>query len=248
MEHYPDALVHFEKAKSLAENPVVQTYQSVNLANALWKLGRYTESDALLQAEPPNDVLGATMAGNRAESLLSQEKYQQALSFIEVTISRYPKISARGEQEFELERAIAKAHLGMKEQALADLDEVRRRAKPENASEEAELNLGIAEISLNADLTQEAKDEASKAAAHYASTEQLDSELRSVCIAAAASKALNDSTEYSSFATKALDIRSQIQHTWSPQTSETYLSRPDIRTLLAKIAQENLSNRRSHGA
>jgi Flp pilus assembly protein TadG len=131
---------------------------------------------------------------------------------------------------------------------LADLNDVQQRAKPGNESEEAALNLEIAEISLNTDRPKEAHDEASKAAAHYASTRQLDSELRSVCIAAAASKALNDSTEYNSFSAKALDILSEIQHTWSPQTSETYLSRPDVRTLLAKIAQENLSNRRSHGA
>jgi Tfp pilus assembly protein PilF len=247
MEHYPDALAHYEKAQSLAENPVVKTYQSVNTASALWKLGHYTESDALLQAEPPNDVLGATMADTRAESLLSRGRYQQALSYIEATITRYPKISARSEQELELKRAIAEAHLGMKQQALADLGNVLQRAKPGNESEEAALNLEIAEISLNADLPQEAYDKASMAATHYASTGQLDSELRSACIAAAASKTLNDSTEYSSYAAKALDILSQIQHTWGPQISETYLSRPDIRNLLAKVPQEDLSNRRSHG-
>ena len=235
MERYPDALVHFEKAQSLAENPMVKTYQPVNTANVLWKLGRYAESDALLQTEPPNDVVGATMADTRAESLLSREKYQQALSYIEATLARYPKMSARGQQDLELERAIAEAHLGMKTQALADLGAVQQRTKPENASEEAALSLQIAEISLNANMPQAAHDEAAKAAAHYASTGQLDSELRSVCIAAAASRALNNSTEYSSYAAKALDIRSQIQHTWSPQLAETYLSRPDIRTLLAKI-------------
>ena len=175
------------------------------------------------------------MAGGRAESLLSQGKYQQALSYIEATLTKYPRMSARGEQDLELERAIAEAHLGMKTQALTDLGAVQQRTNPENASEEATLNLESAEISLNADMPQDAHDKAAKAAAHYASTGQLDSELRSVCIAAAASKALNNSTEYSSYATKALDIRSQIQHTWSPQISETYLSRPDIRTLLAKI-------------
>jgi hypothetical protein len=123
----------------------------------------------------------------------------------------------------------------MKKEALADLVEVQQVAKPENASEEATLNLEIAEINLNAEMPQDAYAKAANAAAHFASTGQLDSELRSVCIAAAASKALDNSAEYNSYSAKALDIRSLIQHTWNPQLSETYLSRPDIRTLLAKI-------------
>jgi serine/threonine protein kinase len=246
MERYPDALSHFENARSLADDSS-KIYQAANMADALWKLGRYRESDVLLQAQAPNDVLGATMADTRVESLLSQEKYEQALSYIAATTARYPKMSASGQQELELERAIAEAHLGMKTEALADLGEVQRGSKPKNASEEAMLNLEIAEINLNAEMPQDAYGKAAEAAAHFASTGQLDSELRSVCIAAAASKALDNSVEYSSYSAKALDIRSLIQHTWNPQLSETYLSRPDIRTLLAKIPQEELSNRRSHG-
>jgi serine/threonine protein kinase len=234
MERYPDALSHFENARSLADDSS-KIYQAANMADALWKLGRYRESDVLLQAQAPNDVLGATMADTRVESLLSQEKYEQALSYIAATTARYPKMSASGQQELELERAIAEAHLGMKKEALADLSEVQRGSKPENDSEEATLNLEIAEINLNAEMPQDAYGKAAKAAAHFASTGQLDSELRSVCIAAAASKALDNSAEYSSYSAKALDIRSLIQHTWNPQLSETYLSRPDIRTLLAKI-------------
>ena len=234
MERYPDALSHFENARSLADESS-KIYQAANMANALWKLGRYRESDVLLQAQAPNDVLGATMADTRVESLLSQEKYEQALSYIEATTARYPKMSASGHQDLELERAIAEAHLGMKKEALADLGEVQQGAKPENASEEATLNLEIAEINLNAEMPQDAYAKAANAAAHFASTGQLDSELRSVCIAAAASKALDNSAEYNSYSAKALDIRSLIQHTWNPQLSETYLSRPDIRTLLAKI-------------
>jgi serine/threonine protein kinase len=246
MERYPDALSHFENARSLADDSS-KIYQAANMADALWKLGRYRESDVLLQAQAPNDVLGATMADTRVESLLSQEKYEQALSYIAATTARYPKMSASGQQELELERAIAEAHLGMKKEALADLGEVQQGSKPENASEEATRNLEIAEINLNAEMPQDAYGRAAEAAAHFASTGQLDSELRSVCIAAAASKALDNSAEYSSYTAKALDIRSLIQHTWNPQLSETYLSRPDIRTLLAKIPLEELSNRRSHG-
>ena len=247
MERYPDALPHFENARSLADD-ASKPYQVANIADALWKLGRYADSDALLQTAPPTDVLGAKMAETRVESLLSQGKYKQALSYIGVTTTRYPKMSASEQQHIEFDRAIAEAHLGLKRQAVADMVDVQQRAKPESAAEEAALDLEIAEISLNADLPQLAHDEASEAAAHYASTGQLDSELKSVCIAAAASKALNNTTEFTSYTVKAVDIVSQIQQTWSLQVSQTYLSRPDIRTLMAKIPHADLSDRRPHGA
>jgi hypothetical protein len=122
----------------------------------------------------------------------------------------------------------------MKKQALDDLDDLERREKTGKFGEESARNLTIAEVSLSVGEAQQAHDAAVQAAAHYASTGQLDSELHSVCLAAAASKLLKDANEYSNFSAKAVDIVAQIQHTWSPQVSQTYLSRPDIRMLCGK--------------
>jgi hypothetical protein len=110
---------------------------------------------------------------------------------------------------------------------------------------ESAWNLTIAEISLGAGLPQQALDAAAKAAAGFASTGQLDSQLQSVCLAAAAAKRLKNAPEYSTYSTKAVDIISQIQHTWSPQVSQTYLSRPDIQMLLLEIPVAARSDRRS---
>ena len=64
MEQYPDALAHFLNAKSLADTSSFRAYESVNAAETLWKLGRYTESDAMLQFEPGNEALAARPSGS----------------------------------------------------------------------------------------------------------------------------------------------------------------------------------------
>ncbi|WP_263366530.1 serine/threonine-protein kinase [Edaphobacter bradus] len=247
MERYPDALLHFEKAKSLADNPTGRMYEVVHTANTLWRLGRYSDSDALLQEAAPNDVLAARMAGIRTRSLLSRGKYREALSYSQSMTTRYPNLSVSHRHEAAFDRAIAEAHLGMKMQTIADLENLKRY-QAGNAAEEATQDMKIAEISLNVGLAQQARDRAVKAAQHFASTGQLDSELQSSCIAAAASKKLDDPVQFNSYSRKAVDILLQIQQTWSAQEYQSYLSRPDIRTLVAKIPRGDLSNRRSHGA
>ena len=240
MERYPDALSHFEKAKSLADNPTTKMYQEVNSADALWRLGRYSDSDALLQGTPPNDVLGATMSEIRTESLLSRAQYKEALSYVETTVARYPKMSSAGRQEIAWDRAIAQSHLKMANQALAATEELKRQ-QPDNPAQAAQRQMEIAEIDLNAGLAQQAHDEAAKAAAYFAGTGQLDSELRSVCLVDAASETLRDSTEPDLNSKKTVDIVAQIQQTWSPQFSQTYLSRPDIRRCLQRFHTRNSS-------
>jgi tetratricopeptide (TPR) repeat protein len=245
-EQYPDALLHFRNAASLVDTASDRAWEAVWAAIQLWKLGRYEESDAMLQIGPVNGML-ATFAGEaRTASLLSRGRYREALALARQMPERYPKMRSVDQQEFERDRAIAESHLGMTRQALSDLDDLEKREKTGQFGEEAIKNLAIAEVSLFSGLPQQAHDAAVQAAAHYASIGQLDSELHSVCLAAAASKLLKDHTAYSAFSTKAVDIISQIRHTWSPQESQTYFSRPDLQLLMREVpAAANLIRRPS---
>jgi serine/threonine protein kinase/Tfp pilus assembly protein PilF len=245
MEQYPDALVHFENAKSLADTASDKAYGAVNFAETLSRLGRFAESDAMLQFEPVNDTLTILAAKVRTESLLGRGKYQEALLLAQQMPDRYPKMASGDQVEFERDRAIAESHLGMKLQALNDLSDLERKQETWKPGEESPRNLTIAEISLGAGLLQQAHDAAAKAAASFAATGQLDSELQSVCLAAAAAKRLKNVPEYNTYSAKAVDIVSQIQHTWSPQVSQTYLSRPDIQMLLREIPVVSRSDRSS---
>jgi predicted Zn-dependent protease len=180
------------------------------------------------------------MSEIRTESLLSRAQYKEALSYVETTVARYPKMSSAGRQEIAWDRAIAQSHLKMANQALAATEELKRQ-QPDNPAQAAQRQMEIAEIDLNAGLAQQAHDEAAKAAAYFAGTGQLDSELRSVCLVDAASETLRDSTEPDLNSKKTVDIVAQIQQTWSPQFSQTYLSRPDIRRCLQRFHTRNSS-------
>jgi hypothetical protein len=87
-------------------------------------------------------------------------------------------------------------------------------------------------------LAQEEREAATKAAAaHFESAGQLDSELHSVCFAALAAKMLNNSTDYSIYSAKAVDISFQIRHTWDPNDYKTYMLRPDLELLRREIPE-----------
>jgi tetratricopeptide (TPR) repeat protein len=235
MEQYPDALLHFESAASLADSASSKASEAFWAADPLWRMGRYPESDTLLQTGAVNDMLTMVAGEVRTASLLSRGRYREALAIARQMPEKYPKMSSSGQQEFARDRAIAEAHLGMKQQALREVDDLEGREKTGGFGEEAERDLAIAEVSLFSGQPQRAHDAAVRAAAHYASTRQLDSELRSVCLAAAAAKLLKNVPEYSTFSAKAVDIISQIRETWSPQVSSTYLSRPDLQLLMREI-------------
>jgi tetratricopeptide (TPR) repeat protein len=235
MEKYPEALTHFEKASSLADTASSRAYQALHSAEILWKLGRYAESDAMLQFEPAGDQFFITAGEIRAAALLSKRQYREALNLSRDMLTKYPRMESDDQQEFVLDRATAEAHMGLKKQALLDLDALKKQPKSGGPIREMARDIALAEIDINVGLSQQAHDEVAKAAMHYSSTGQLDSALRSSCLAASASKRLNNGPEFNTYSGIVVDIVSRIQHTWSPQVSQTYLSRPDIQMLLRDI-------------
>jgi tetratricopeptide (TPR) repeat protein len=245
MEQYPEALTHFEKASSFADTASSKAYQALDSAETLWKLGRYSESDAKLQFEPAGDLF-LIMAGEiHAESLLSKRQYKEALNLSREMLSKYPSMESGDQKEFQLERTIAEAHLGLKREALLDLDGLEKLPKPDSPTKEMAWELAMADIDFNVDLSQQAHDKAAKAARLYSSTGQLDSALRSSCLAASASKRLNNGPEFNTYSAIAVDIVSRIKHTWNPQVYQIYFSRPDIQMLLRDIPVATHSDRRS---
>lgn len=56
MEQYPTALERFQNARSEADG-TAKAYQALHCASTLWKLGRYSESDEMLQSVPNTETL-----------------------------------------------------------------------------------------------------------------------------------------------------------------------------------------------
>ncbi len=56
MEQYPNALERFQNARSEAEGTDAKAYQALHCADTLWRLGRYSESDEMLQSVPATET------------------------------------------------------------------------------------------------------------------------------------------------------------------------------------------------
>jgi Protein kinase domain len=242
-EQYPDALVRFQNAKALSDTVSSSEYEAINAADALWRLGRYVESEEMLQFVPANDTIARLVDLVRIQSLLSSRKYGETLRLAEQTLN-YSKIAADDRLEMEADKIIAESRLGMKKQALTDWEAWKVTEQTDNSMKEARRSLVTAEVALANGWWQQAHDEGVKAAEQFALNGQMDSELHSVCFAALAAKELHNSAEYEIYSAKVVDIISKIQQTWSPKASQTYLSRPDLQMLMREIPIAARSNRR----
>jgi serine/threonine protein kinase len=235
-EEYNDALDHFQMARSLADINRTRSFQELNCADVLWRLGRYGESDTILGALSANKNFMEMAATVRIVSLLSRSAYKDGLVFSEQMVRENSKMTPDRKQEFEKAKAIAEAHLGMKAKALEDLSRIRNRGieGPEDIAREQLL---AAEVYLAVKQPQQAYDNAVPAQIYFTSSGQHDSELRSALLAAVASKELRNAQEYSKYSLKIVDTLSQLQHTYDPQGFQIYLSRPDLRILRQEVQE-----------
>jgi tetratricopeptide (TPR) repeat protein len=243
MEQYPDALIRFQDAKASSDTASSSEYEAINAADALWRLGRYYESEEMLQFVPANDAIARLVDLVRIQSLLSSRKYGETLRLAEQTLN-YSTIAADDRLEMDADKIIAESRLGMKKQALTDWEAWKVAEQTGNSMKEERRSLVTAEIALANGLWQQAHDESVKAAEHFALSGQMDSELHSLCFVALAAKELHNRAEYEIYSAKVVDIISKIQQTWSPKVSQTYLSRPDLQMLMREIPIAVRSNRR----
>lgn len=236
MEQYPDALEHSENARLLASTDLRRSYPASYCAEALSRLGRYAESEAMLGLASQNPALSMSINQSRVELLLSQQKYTQALGLAQQILVKNPDMQPEDKRSFERFKVFAEAHLGMKQRAqlglLAWFPPGQEKDDPEDTAQD---QLTTAEIYLWLAMNQKARDAAQAAEKYFASTEQPDSALRSALLAAAASQAMKDEASRMNFAKIVIDIERELRHTWGPEPLQTYLARPDIRTLTQHI-------------
>ena len=235
MEQYPEALAHFESASSLADAASDREYPAINAADALWKLGRYSESEMMLRFKPTNERVAALTTVERDGALLSQGRFREVVALSDEVMARNPDMEGDDRQLVLSRKLLARTHLGRSPQTLQELDAFEKESRTSDAAEEAARDLVLAEAELSIGMAEAAHRSAVDAAAHFEATHQMDSELHSVCLAAAAAKVLNLSAEYNLYRTKAVDILSEIKQTWGSPTFQSYVSRPDLQLLLRQV-------------
>jgi len=238
MEKYPDALTHFENARALATSDLMRSYQEFHCGETLRRLGNYAESEVMLQLARSNPTPShiADVDESHVESLLSQQQYAPALKLEQEMIARAPD---EAHKRYELQdMALAESHLGMKKPALDTLAALASLEQGKSSPQEAAQDqMTAAEVYLWLQMNSQAHAAAAGAEAFFASTGQLDSELRSAYLAAAAARALKDAGSYEAFSKKVIDIGINLRENWGPEPFQRYLSRPDMRTLSQRAAR-----------
>lgn len=240
LEQYPEALEHFQNAEKLADSDMWRSYQALHCADALWRLGRFSESETMFRLASGNTLLLPSISQQRVESFLRQQKFGASLRLAQQVIAQYPDMTADSKDQLKQDIAVAEAHLGMKNRALAVLPPiVTPNQSNVGPADSAQNQLTAAEIYLWLGMYQQARDAALMGLKYFSSGNQLDSELQCAGLATAASKAMKDEAGYLSSSKKTVDILIELRHTWNPASLETYLARPDIRALTAFLPQNS---------
>ncbi len=245
MELYPDALVHFQRSLDRSQKNIDKVYEALHCANTLEKLGRYAEADSDLKIgeallrQPGATANGAMLvayAEVEVESLLGQQKYEQASTLAGDVLAKYPTLQPDDRQQLQLNKAIAEAHLGHKAAAWKYLTAgLAKDPETDDKVHNAEAGLQESEIALATGRTREAFDAAVETESYYASTAQRESQLRSAWLAAAAAQQLDDPGSAAKYSQKSVDILAGLQQTWGRPAVHTYLERPDIHALAGKL-------------
>lgn len=230
-EQYPWALAHFERAWALAEGGTNRSYQALSRADVLVKLGRFGDAERLLR--PITDTLFAADVGDvRADSLLKQDRYSEALALTTDLLAGDPEMVAEIKEEIEHDRSVSEAHLHRNADALRHLAEAGQSTNDNDPAERWALALQAAEIKVFCGRAHEGRDEAIADEAYFASKGQLDSNLHAALLVVTASKILHDDMNSDKYSTKAVDILFALEHNWGPEAFHTYSSRPDVRMLM----------------
>lgn len=241
-EQYPDALEHFQKARTLASDDLNQAVEAASCADVLIRLGKFADAEALLQPIEKFEGMRILDGKTRSGEFLAQQKYANVEALTTSILKTHPDIDLASMQQLQLDRAVAEAHLHKNAQALTDVQHSEANSQPEHGSDvTAHATLQIVEVELWTGDARQAREDAAKIEQYFASQGQLDSDLRASLIAALSSRTLNDTVACNKFTLKAVDIQSSLEHTWDPQVFRTYLSRPDLRALMRAVPRNNFS-------
>lgn len=243
LQRYPDALGHFQAALATART-IGQfiEYEAAKCADVLWRLGRFPEARQMLDRIPPEKRKLPDTAVSvdcvSAEMSLGQRRFQEALGLAQHTLKAASAPNPSQVMELRIISGLAQAELGnpgpARQSCQNALDLARRRG---DLYMSAEAGLCAARSAMAAGSPQEALAPAETARQFFASSQQKESEWRSLLYLAEASKNSGDPASAAKYAKKALDIVSAFENNWGNRTYRLYVSRPDIESALRELSK-----------
>jgi tetratricopeptide (TPR) repeat protein len=227
VERYPEALPHYQRAASFADKDDDRGEELLRYANALWQIGRYRESDAVLDALPATQTVQSERAVERSLSLLSQLRYKRAEEAAGLGLRKHLDTDPDSRTELIWNQLLAQSHSGKGREVIPELQKLASMFSAQMPSDVWKRKLSLADAELAAGRAMEAKETAIAATNYFKDSAQPESELRSAFLAAAASEKLHDSVTLHIYVGTAVDILSELKQTWGPDPFQSYLTRPD---------------------
>jgi len=233
LDRYPEAVPHYQRAASFADKDDDKGKELLSNAEALWKVGRYRESDAVLDSLPATPAVQVDAADERFDSSMSRQQFKQAQNVAASALRKYPGMDSESKEELKWDELVARSHLTKGKEAIQALQAYAALVSADDPAVAWDCKLTIADAELAAGQNNEARQLAIAASDYFAGSARPESQLRSALIAAAAAKDLGDQSGSQTYRNKAVDILTGLKQTWGPDPLQSYLNRPDIAALTA---------------
>lgn len=249
LEDYPAALTHYEGAmESGRKLHADEGYQELGCADALWRLGRYSEAETMLaraSSGPDHRMdLARSIAAIRARMELSRERFHDAIAVSRRAREAYTGFTPDQMIDLQISEAAAEARLGNIDRAEQETEHLLAFAtNTGRPALVAEAQLVGAEIYLWLRSPQKAI-ELAGVANQYASSKGLkESQWLNLSVLAGAHKQLGDNSASESNAKKAIDILNNLEQSWGSSVFHLYSTRPDHKSALRDLTPPPQVNR-----
>lgn len=247
LERYPDALLHSQAALEVSRAAMGEeniAYQQLHCADALWRLGRYSDAEKSLAAIPvtvsQRREVASQASSIRAEMRLSQLRHAEALSIARTALVQFPDMPPARVARLLRVQALAESEL------VSGRNTRQRQAQLEQAQQDAAKLLALAnrqsdnEMLMNANLVQAivslrssspapARSLAGTASEYFSAKGEKESEWLSRSCLSQAAAAMGDTASARQQAVQSLGILAQIESAWGSSVYKQYVSRPDHR-------------------
>ncbi|PYS75152.1 MAG: hypothetical protein DMF73_01605 [Acidobacteria bacterium] len=247
-EKYTEALSHLDEKLRIDESHHSERGQAsdqMNRANFLWRLGRYDEARAALDAafelankkEAQLKTVLAWVHVIRARMEVSQGQYADAKKEAQLALDasdKFPDVALQAKYSMGLAQAYsgsAKEGRKLCDEALAMAQTLKSRPLVTSAQ------LALAEVMLLNKDPAAALQTALEAEKIFGQSGQKDSEWRALLIAARASDMASDKSAAHDYAARADKACNELQEKWGAEAFQSYLRRPDIQMYRKQLAQ-----------
>jgi len=246
-ERYPEAVSRLDASYKINESlgaKVDMGFDQMNRAGFLWRLGRYDETRAALDA-----ALSIAKEGNNRTLLGWVNLTDSQMSFSE---RQFSDAKTKGQQGLDVADAqkikdmacpakytiaLAQALSGAPLPAQRLCEDAVAIAKDLNSPRQlSNALLALAEVLLLRGDSRSALGTALQAQAMFSQSAQRDSEWRALLIAARASQLEGDKTAAQSHAARAESLCASLSQLWGADAYNSYLRRPDIQNYRKQLA------------